>query len=590
VILTKKPQGLSTTEKLALVQRVAERLADSQSLSEVLASVVSAKDELGAAAVTVGLVNEAGSALVNLLAVGVSERTEELLSKPVPLEGGVPATSVLRWGEPLLWSSLQDRDRDYPEYADFPSEQESWAVLPLVVHGSPIGVIALGWSEERSFSTADAALLRLLAHQCAVGVDRARLQEVERSERETLELLGEGTRLMVSALDPDQVVQRLVRLAVPSLAPWCAVYVADRNLLHRVALDVADEQASLTGELPETSAVSTDSQTPLALTFRSGKTRVVSAPTTRSVQDIYMKPQVVGPTDSDAVSTALIVPVMAAGRVIGVMSLVSATWAGAPPTQVRYAAEGLAGRAGVALANARRFQRERLTAALLTQALLPNEVPVIPEFETAARHLPSGAQVAGDWFDVFHLASGQYLIGVGDAAGHGIHAASLMAQLRNSARGLAVGGSSPSGILHGLGLLTVEDDPESFATAVYALLEPADGTLAWASAGHISPILFGSSGAEFLAKTETPPLGMPSVDPPPDRLVRLEPQQGLVLVTDGVVERRGADLAEGLEVLRLLVAQNVGDSADLLAERIVATLCQNPEDDRCLVVLKRIER
>ena len=176
----RNPSKLSAAERLALVQRIAERLADSENLSEVLATVVwSANEALGAAAITVGLVSEDRSALVTLVSVGMSPRSEELLSKPVPLADGIPASSVLGDGEPLFWSSLEERDRAYPEYKDFPSEQESWAVLPLVVHGTAIGIISLGWGDRRRFSRTDAALLKLLAHQCAVAVDRARLQEID---------------------------------------------------------------------------------------------------------------------------------------------------------------------------------------------------------------------------------------------------------------------------------------------------------------------------------------------------------------------------------------------------------------------------
>ncbi len=581
----RNPSKLSAAERLALVQRIAERLADSENLSEVLATVVwSANEALGAAAITVGLVSEDRSALVTLVSVGMSPRSEELLSKPVPLADGIPASSVLGDGEPLFWSSLEERDRAYPEYKDFPSEQESWAVLPLVVHGTAIGIISLGWGDRRRFSRTDAALLKLLAHQCAVAVDRARLQEIERGERETLELLGEGTRLMVSALDPDRVVERLVRLAVPRLAPWCAVYVAERHRLTRVAGETA-EGATSSDELAADPPVSTDSDAALAVSYRTGQTQMVFAPRREMARDICTQPPAA--PISDAAWTALAVPVMAAGSVIGVMSLASDAWGESPPAKVQFAAEGLAGRAGVALSNARRFQRERLTASLLTQALLPSEVPFIPGFEIAARHLPSGAQVAGDWFDIFHMASGDYLVGVGDAAGHGIHAASLMAQLRNSARGLAVAGNPPSMILHDLGLLTIEDDPQSYATAVYGILTPDDGSVAWAAAGHISPILYGPGEADYLQRADTLPLGLPSIDPPPDRVVHLAPGQGLVLVTDGVVERRGEDLNFRLEVLRSLVAQHGSESAATLVEHILSALCQNPEDDLCLVVLKR---
>jgi serine/threonine-protein kinase RsbW len=568
-----------------VIQTVSERFADSDDLSEVLATVADVlREGLAATAITVGAISADGLTLVTLLAVGFSPRSEELLSRPIPLAGRLPATHALRKGEPIFWSSLEQRDREYPEFADFPSEQESWSILPLLVRGRPVGVLALGWVESRQFGHTDAGLLKVIAHQCAVAIDRSRLQAEARAERETLELLAEGTRLMVSALEPDRIVRNLVLLAVPRLAPWCAVHVADKGQLWRVAREVVD--ARLAAELGAAASVGLDSGNPLADTYRTGMTRVVRTRTDRP-RDIYEVPPTAEVSARDAVWTALLVPVTTAGRVIGVMSLVSDVWAGAPPAQVRYAAEGLAGRAGVALANARRFERERRTAALLTEALLPAEKPDIPGYEAATRYLPAGSQVAGDWFDLAHLPSGQYLFGVGDAAGHGIQAASLMAQLRNAARGLAVSGNPPSRILHGLGLLTLEDDPESLATAMYATLEPSEGSVVWASAGHISPFLFCRDGAQLLPPADFPPLGWPADVPPTDRVIQLAPTEGLILITDGVVERRETDLADRLEMLRTVVARHGSDPVESIADHIVAFVGQHAEDDCCLVVLRR---
>jgi serine phosphatase RsbU (regulator of sigma subunit) len=242
----------------------------------------------------------------------------------------------------------------------------------------------------------------------------------------------------------------------------------------------------------------------------------------------------------------------------------------------------------VALARARRFDRERRTAALLTQALLPADVQPIDGYGAAARYLPAGSHVAGDWFDLTHLPSDRYLVGIGDAAGHGIRAASLMAQLRNAARGLAVGGNPPSEILHGLGLLAVEDDPESFATAIYGVLEPASGDLLWASAGHIPPLLCEPGKAAYLESDNGTPLGWPTIRKPEDRVTRLRPGDTVVLVTDGVLERRDADLGERLEQLRDLLGDSCELDARTVADRIVRDLCVEPEDDCCVVVLQRL--
>jgi GAF domain-containing protein len=583
-------QEPSAAARLELVRFVAEQLAVTDDVAGVLATVdFVARQALGVGAVTVGIVEEATKTMTTLIATGFSIDTQAMLSQPVELDESVPAATVWQTGQPIFWSTLEERDREYPKFAGTPSEHQAWAVLPLVVSGSVVGVLSIGWRDRRTFSEIDAALLALVAQQCAVAVDRARLLQVEREERETLELLAEGTRLMVSALDPAVVVRRLVRLAVPRLAPWCAVYVAERDGLHRVAVDVLDDR-ELAAELYEARTIPTDSSSPLAASYRTGKTNVVPVVTPDMVRMIYDDSHIARMPRLEGARpwTGLVVPVKALGSVIGVMSLVSPAWGGQPPKEVRYAAEGLAGRAGVALSNARRFERERLVAALLTDALLPSELPSVPGYDVKARYLPWGGPVAGDWFDVWRLPAGNYLVGIGDTAGHGIRPASLMAQLRNSARGLAVSGNGPGEILHSLGLLTMEDDPESLATAAYGVLDPDSGSFRWASAGHIGPIFCGPDGARHLPAASSPPLGVPVAAPPAEQEIPLGRGEAIVLVTDGVVERRGTDLGARLEELRALVEMNASAPAAAIAELIVGTFCGPPEDDCCVVVVKRV--
>ncbi len=64
--------------------------------------------------------------------------------------------------------------------------------------------------------------------------------------------------------------------------------------------------------------------------------------------------------------------------------------------------------------------------------------------------------------------------------------------------------------------------------------------------------------------------------------------EGLVLITDGVVERRGADIDDGLEQFSNLVAAHADASAQFLANAIVAEFCVAPYDDCCIVVLRRL--
>lgn len=543
-----------------------------------------ATGELGASAVSLGLLGRDGAALSILAAEGLSAPARVQLGATVPIDAWAPVQAVMATRRPLLWPSLAERDRQYPELRAYPSDAQSWAVLPLVVHRVVIGVLALGWPDERPFGEVETGLLQVVAYQCAVALDRARIDAVRRAERETLELLSEGTRVLVSALDPQRVPGALVQLAVPRLAPYCAVFVAERDRLRRVSIAVdGDEQlaASLRGEL----AMSVGDPAPPAVAFRTGVPQIglVDEPLLR--RD-YSPEQADRLLRRMAGWTSIVVPIQVVGKPIGAMALASPAWTTGPPERVRFAAEGLASRAGVALTNARRFADERRTAAMLMEAFLPTEVPDVPGYDIAARYLPAGSRVAGDWFDVLTLPSGAVLIGIGDAGGHGIPAAALMGQLRNCARGLAMTGQSPVAVLEALQLVTAANGPDSFATALYATLDPAAHTVRWSAAGHLPPLRFRPGFAAFATTAGSPPLGTPS--PPLSELAeRWQPGEGVVLVTDGVVERRGASLDEGLAALESVVARHSSAGAAGLTERIVEQLCGDPEDDCCVVVVKR---
>ena len=113
----------------------------------------------------------------------------------------------------------------------------------------------------------------------------------------------------------------------------------------------------------------------------------------------------------------------------------------------------------------------------------------------------------GDWFEAARLPSGRFLVGIGDVGGHGISAASLMAQLRNVARGLAIAGCEPGDIIRGLDQLTLMDDADGFATALYGSLDTREGSLSWSSAGHIPPLTFGVERRPGSASPTTLPSG-----------------------------------------------------------------------------------
>lgn len=463
----------------------------------------------------------------------------------IPPDSDLPAAVAVRTGQIVTYNA-DERDTRWPGLVGVPIVSPAVSVVPLVApRGRRMGALHIGWPEPRPNFHPDEGLLRAIGELTASALDRARLYEGERRARETLEFLNQATRLMVSALDPDEIVRAIVRLAVPHLAPWCAVYVAEDGQLHRVAIEIATDTEAA-AELRRGSPVPIDADLPLAKAFRTGRTLELTAIRPDDVHSTY-------PADTASKLltlpgtqwSGLVLPVQASGKVIGVMSLLSPTWNGGPSEEARYAAEGLAARAGVALFNAQRYREQVDNVLLLTAALLPEGVPRLPGLTFAARYAPASGGVSGDWYEAEALAQGPVLVGIGDAAGHGVPAAATMAHVRNAARGLAVAGIPPGRMMAHLSALPM-GGPDRMATSVYGLLDPTTGAAVWANAGHPPPIVVRPDGTVVrLDMRHGPPLGTGSSAYSETR-ADIPAGGKMVLYTDGLFERRGEDPLLGI--------------------------------------------
>ncbi|MFL6110173.1 MAG: SpoIIE family protein phosphatase [Catenulispora sp.] len=238
--------------------------------------------------------------------------------------------------------------------------------------------------------------------------------------------------------------------------------------------------------------------------------------------------------------------------------------------------KGIAAQAASAMDNARLYRQERETAVELQNSLLPASPPHIAELEIAFTYLPGaqGTQVGGDWFDVIPLAGGRVALVIGDVMGRGIRAAAIMGQLRTAVRAYAVMDLPPGQIMHLLNRLVCTmssssaptstlsatgthpaagaqvpfDDGigEQIATCVYAVYDPAQEALTWASAGHMPPALITPGGTATLLEDD---LGMPlGIEEAvfDEKVEQLPAGTRLLLYTDGLVECHNAPLSERL--------------------------------------------
>ncbi|MEU0941554.1 SpoIIE family protein phosphatase [Streptomyces canus] len=234
---------------------------------------------------------------------------------------------------------------------------------------------------------------------------------------------------------------------------------------------------------------------------------------------------------------------------------------------------------------------ERTLAARLQHALLP--LPTRPvrlaglRVEVAYLPAQSGIHVSGDWFSAIELPDGDALFVVGDVAGHGIDAVATMAQLRFTAKGMVITGSSLTGALSRLNTLLLHSrDSHGTATMVLARYDPGERCLVWAQAGHPPPLLVRDGEVRYLDR----PLGMllgASSDPDfQEAHCVLEPGDRVLFYTDGLVERPSECIDLGLDRLAAAVAVHHTDEPGSLAPLLASVLEGERRDDVCVVDIR----
>jgi serine phosphatase RsbU (regulator of sigma subunit) len=250
----------------------------------------------------------------------------------------------------------------------------------------------------------------------------------------------------------------------------------------------------------------------------------------------------------------------------------------------------LAGQCAIAVERARLYGRERSTAVALQRSLLPDRLPNATGVELAARFLPGSedAEVGGDWYDAFTLPDGRLVLVVGDVMGKGVIAAAGMGRLRAALRALALVNPLPEAVLGGLDrVFTATEDADQIATLVYLLINPLARRAAVGAAGHLPLVLVRAGGEPELvdAGSGSTPLGWP--EPRTQRTLELGPGDLLLGITDGVVERRGYDLDEGLDQLVACIRDGQGSLDDLI-ERVTRTMLGHTEgrDDATLLAVR----
>ncbi|MFE1441756.1 PP2C family protein-serine/threonine phosphatase [Streptomyces sp. NPDC058739] len=239
----------------------------------------------------------------------------------------------------------------------------------------------------------------------------------------------------------------------------------------------------------------------------------------------------------------------------------------------------------------RAHDREREVALRLQEAMMPPPGPV-GHHRAAVRYRPAvrDLNVCGDWYDLVDLPGDRMAVAVGDVVGHGLAAACAMGQLRSALSAATRIAGGPAQALDAVEVYARSVDGALSTTVATVFIDWEDHSLVHSSAGHPPPVLLDADGTVILLDDATdPPLGArPEPLARPQARVPFSPGALLLLYTDGLIERRGEDIDDGLTRLTKTLVRRRSDDCEALADALLADLlpAEGSTDDTALVVIR----
>jgi PAS domain S-box-containing protein len=469
-------------------------------------------------------------------------------------------------------------------------DQTELSYRQAVATGQPVAFEAYyqeplnGWFEVRAWPSEGS----LAVHFLDVTERRAVLARAHEAARR-LALLSEVTAELTGTLDAAEAVARLAPLVVPALADWCIVTLVEDTPAHGQDLkDVGcwhgePEHRDAVADYVAVRLVGLSSESPLRQAMRTGQPRVVAHDAGPVVSAFLGTPEAkraYAALDTEALA---VLPLRGRGRTVGLLTLGNGSRRGAFRDDELAVADEVATRAGLALDNARLFAQQRdladgLQRSLLTAPPEPDHMQVVVRYESAAE----AAQVGGDWYDSFMQPDGTTVVVIGDVIGHDTAAAAAMGQIRALLRGIAARtGDGPADILCGVDQVIETLRVDTTASAVVARIEQSPDErergitrLRWSNAGHPPPMVINPDGTVVVLSGIEADLLL-GIDPNSARIeseISVDRGATVLLYTDGLVERRGQSLDEGLTRLRDLLIELSGLGLDELCDELLARM------------------
>ena len=236
-----------------------------------------------------------------------------------------------------------------------------------------------------------------------------------------------------------------------------------------------------------------------------------------------------------------------------------------------------------------RLEQDHSELAALREALTPAAMPKLPGLDVAVEFLPAEHGVSGDFYLLTNGPGGTNIAIVGDVCGHGPAAAQRATFARATLASVAASSDDPEEILSLVNRTLLERwTPANFLTATCIVHDPGRGTVAWATAGHPSPIRL--SDLTELDGVRAAPLGVDPAMRFPAQVGPLRPPDGLLLYTDGLLDARGPTDRFGEQRLRAALADQARGTATEVVEALTLAVGSFADrrfgDDVCIIALR----
>ena len=461
--------------------------------------------------------------------------------------------------------------------------------VPVLIGAAAISRNPLRWT---SFVIDLTARQRAERERAAL-LARARSARAEAdSARERLAFLMRAGALVAATRDRDELLDQAARLVVPALADYCVVFLPTSDGMLRASSLSHRNRA-------RAKVLATLREHPISPAGPLLAQRAHTTGTTQLSRDVAAEmaawagaePEAIGVVKLMRPRSAIATPLLGSHGPSGVVVL------GRGARRPRFTeadvpvVEELGRRLTVGLANADAFAREHAIAETLQRSLLPDALPQVPGLDLAVRYVPAteGADVGGDWYDAFPVQGGRIGLVTGDVAGHSIASASVMGQVRSILRAYAIDDPDPARVLERANTALARLLPDVLASVVYAVLDPATGDLAYASAGHPPPLITTGAGhVEYLDDTMGIMLGACTGTSFTTGRRLLPPGARLLLYTDGLIEDRHRDICDGLTILAQTLQRSRPSSAAQTCAAVHAELLGTARrhDDVCLLTAR----